>query len=90
MCRKGEAVEAWVGVVDGLVKMANVSADGKPTSFVGVGSGGWFGEGSLLKDEPRRYDIVALRESAVAYMPAPRSCGCSTRACRSTASSSCS
>ncbi len=69
VCRKGEAVEAWVGVVDGLVKMANVSADGKPTSFVGVGAGGWFGEGSLLKDEPRRYDIVALRESAVAYMP---------------------
>jgi CRP/FNR family transcriptional regulator, cyclic AMP receptor protein len=69
VCRKGEAVEAWVGIVDGLVKMANVSADGKPTSFVGVGSGGWFGEGSLLKDEPRRYDIVALRESTVAYMP---------------------
>jgi len=69
VCRKGEAVEAWIGVVDGLVKMANVSADGKPTSFVGVGSGGWFGEGSLLKDEPRRYDIVALRESLVAYMP---------------------
>jgi CRP-like cAMP-binding protein len=49
--------------------MANVSADGKPTSFVGVGAGGWFGEGSLLKDEPRRYDIVALRDSMVAYMP---------------------
>ena len=45
------------------------SPDGKPTSFVGVGAGGWFGEGSLLKDEPRRYDIVALRESAIAYMP---------------------
>jgi len=69
VCRKGEAVEAWIGVIDGLVKMANVSADGKPTSFVGVGSGGWFGEGSLLKDEPRRYDIVALRESSIAYMP---------------------
>jgi CRP/FNR family cyclic AMP-dependent transcriptional regulator len=69
VCRKGEAVEAWIGVIDGLVKMANVSADGKPTSFVGVGAGGWFGEGSLLKDEPRRYDIVALRDSAIAYMP---------------------
>ena len=69
VCRKGETVEAWIGVVDGLVKMANVSTDGKPTSFVGVGPGGWFGEGSLLKDEPRRYDIVALRESEIAYMP---------------------
>ena len=69
VCRKGEAVEHWIGVVTGLVKMANVSADGKPTSFTGMGAGGWFGEGSLLKDEPRRYDIVALRASQIAYMP---------------------
>ena len=69
VCRKGEPVESWIGVVDGLVKMANVSAAGKSMSFVGVASGGWFGEGSLLKDEPRRYDIVALRMSTIAYMP---------------------
>ncbi|MEO8486126.1 MAG: Crp/Fnr family transcriptional regulator [Betaproteobacteria bacterium] len=69
VCRKGEAVEHWVGIVDGLVKMASVSREGKPMSFTGIGTGGWFGEGSLLKDEPRRYDIVALRDSLVAYMP---------------------
>jgi CRP-like cAMP-binding protein len=69
VCRKGEPVEHWIGVVDGLVKMANVSADGRPTSFTGIPSGGWFGEGSLLKSEPRRYDIVALRDSTIAYVP---------------------
>jgi len=69
VCRKGERVDHWIGVVDGLVKMANVSAAGKPISLTGIASGGWFGEGSLLKDEPRRYDIVALRDSAIAYMP---------------------
>jgi CRP-like cAMP-binding protein len=69
VCRKGEAVEHWIGVIDGLVKMANLSADGKPTTFTGLPTGGWFGEGSLLKDEPRRYDVVALRDSHVAYMP---------------------
>jgi len=69
VCRKGERVDAWVGVVEGLVKMANVSADGKPTSFTGIPAGGWFGEGSLLKNERRRYDIVALRESQIAFMP---------------------
>jgi CRP-like cAMP-binding protein len=69
VCRKGEPVEHWMGVVDGLVKMANVSAQGKPMSFTGIPTGGWFGEGSLLKDEPRRYDIVALRASIVAYVP---------------------
>lgn len=69
VCRRGEPVESWIGVIDGLVKMANLSADGKPTTFTGIPTGGWFGEGSLLKDEPRRYDIVALRESRIAYMP---------------------
>jgi CRP-like cAMP-binding protein len=69
VCRKGEPVEHWLGVVEGLVKMANVSLDGKPTSFTGIPAGGWFGEGSLLKSEPRRYDIVALRDSTIAYMP---------------------
>lgn len=69
VCRRGERVEHWIGVIEGLVKMASVSAEGKAMSFTGIGTGGWFGEGSLLKDEPRRYDIVALRDSTIAYMP---------------------
>lgn len=68
VCRKGEPVDYWVGVIDGLVKMSNLSAEGKLTTLTGVPSGGWFGEGSLLKTEPRRYDIVALRASHIAYM----------------------
>ena len=69
VCRKGEVVSNWIGVVDGLVKMSNLSSDGKLTTLTGVPSGGWFGEGSLLKDEPRRYDIMALRNSRIAYLP---------------------
>jgi len=69
VCRKGDRVESWIGVLDGLVKVSSVSPEGKSVSFIGVPSGGWFGEGSLLKDEPRRYDAVALRSSIVAYMP---------------------
>lgn len=69
VCRKGEPVEHWIGLVDGLVKMTSVTPDGKTTTFTGVTSGGWFGEGSLLKDRHRKYDVVTLRESRVAYMP---------------------
>lgn len=69
VARKGDPVEHWIGVIEGLAKMASVSADGKPMSFTGLPSGAWFGEGSLLKDEPRRYDVVALRESSIALMP---------------------
>jgi CRP-like cAMP-binding protein len=69
VCRKGEPVEHWVGVVDGLVKISSVSFEGKLVTFTGVPPGGWFGEGSLLKDEPRRYDVIALRASRIAYVP---------------------
>jgi CRP-like cAMP-binding protein len=69
VCRKGEPVEHWIGLVDGLVKMTNVTAEGKTTTLAGMTSGGWFGEGSLLRDTHRKYDVVTLRDSRVAYMP---------------------
>lgn len=69
VCRKGETVEHWIGLIDGLLKMTSVTPEGKTTTFTGLTSGGWFGEGSLLKDKTRKYDVVTLRESRVAYMP---------------------
>jgi CRP/FNR family cyclic AMP-dependent transcriptional regulator len=69
VCRKGEAVEHWIGLIDGLLKMTSVTPEGKTMTFTGLTSGGWFGEGSLLKDRTRKYDVVTLRESRVAYMP---------------------
>ena len=69
VCRKGEAVEHWIGVVRGIVKVSNVSTTGKSVTLTDIAAGGWFGEGSLLKDEPRRYDVVALRDSRIAYLP---------------------
>ena len=67
-CMKGEPVDHWMGVIDGLVKMASNWVTGKTTTFTGLTSGGWFGEGSMLKKETRKYDVMALRESRVAYM----------------------
>ncbi|MGE0314580.1 MAG: Crp/Fnr family transcriptional regulator [Lautropia sp.] len=67
--RKGEPAVHWIGVLDGLMKISSVSPEGKPVSFAGIPTGGWFGEGSLLKDEPRHYDVVALRDSVVGLMP---------------------
>jgi CRP/FNR family transcriptional regulator, cyclic AMP receptor protein len=69
VCRKGEPVEHWIGVIDGLVKMTSDTSEGKTTTLTGVTSGGWFGEGSILKDRLRKYDVVTLRESRIAYMP---------------------
>jgi len=68
VCHKGEPVEHWIGVVSGLVKISAVSNIGKSVTFTGIAAGGWFGEGSLLKDETRRYDAVALRDTRIALM----------------------
>ena len=67
--RKGDPASAWVGVIDGLVKLHSLSPSGKSVTFAGIPAGGWFGEGSVLKGEPLKYDIVALRDSRIALMP---------------------
>ena len=69
VCRSGEPVDAWLGVLDGMVKMMISTSSGRASTFTGIPAGGWFGEGSLLKTEPRRYDVVALRESRIARVP---------------------
>jgi CRP/FNR family transcriptional regulator, cyclic AMP receptor protein len=70
LCRVGRPVTYWFGVVDGLLKMSNDSAVGMPITFTGVPPGGWFGEGTVLKNECYRYNIQALRKSVVAGIPA--------------------
>jgi len=67
--RKGERATAWLGVAAGLVKVSVGNPEGKLASLMGVPAGGWFGEGSLLKREKRKYDVVALRESTILRMP---------------------
>lgn len=68
ICHKGETVEHWIGVIEGMVKISNYSFEGKAMTFSGIPAGGWFGEGSLLKNEIRRYDGLALQESRIAYL----------------------
>ncbi|MFC5303105.1 Crp/Fnr family transcriptional regulator [Azospira restricta] len=68
VCMKGEPVDHWMGVVDGLVKMTSNWVTGKTTTFTGLAAGGWFGEGSLLKKDVRKYDVMALRTSRIAYL----------------------
>ena len=68
VCLKGDPADHWIGIVDGLVKIASHWVTGKTVTFTGVPPGGWLGEGSMLKREPRRYDVIALRDSRIAYM----------------------
>lgn len=69
VCRRGEPVEHWIGVAEGLLKICADGSDGRSMTFTGIPRGGWFGEGSLLKTDSRKYDAVALRPSRVALVP---------------------
>ena len=69
ICRRGHAADFWFGVISGVVKINNVAPSGKSTTLLGLAPGSWFGEGSLLKDESRRYDAITLRDSELALMP---------------------
>ncbi|MGE3916243.1 MAG: Crp/Fnr family transcriptional regulator [Hyphomicrobiaceae bacterium] len=71
ICHRGDKLDHWTGVVVGLVKIGAISASGKAITFAGIGTGGWLGEGSVLKDEPRKYDLVALRTTRLAMMNRP-------------------
>jgi CRP/FNR family transcriptional regulator, cyclic AMP receptor protein len=68
-CERGESVKDWIGVTRGSLKIGNDWAAGKWTTYSNVSIGSWFGEGSLLKDERRRYSAVAIQNSKVAYLP---------------------
>ena len=68
VCHRGDRFDAWTGVVTGLVKLSAISRDGKAMTFAGIGPGGWFGEGTILKNEARKYNIVALRDTRLAMM----------------------
>ncbi|MGE0500474.1 MAG: Crp/Fnr family transcriptional regulator [Rhizobiaceae bacterium] len=68
VCHRGDRFDYWTGVINGLVKISAVSRSGKAVTFAGAGPGGWFGEGTMLKDEARKYDLVALRDTRLALM----------------------
>lgn len=74
--RKGELmlqanapVEGWYAVLSGLIKVQTVPVKGRSSSFLGVACGDWFGEGSALKDELRRYEVMALRDTELLCLP---------------------
>jgi CRP-like cAMP-binding protein len=69
VCRMGRQATYWFGVVEGLLKMSTDSASGRTITYTGVPPGGWFGEGTAIKRETYRYNIMALRRSVVAGVP---------------------
>jgi len=67
---QGELPHAWCGVLEGLIKLSSVNAEGRAVTFTGLAPGAWFGEATLLRDAPFSVDAVALRPSRVVRLPA--------------------
>jgi CRP/FNR family transcriptional regulator, cyclic AMP receptor protein len=68
ICHRGDRLDSWTGVTAGVLKLSTVSRNGKAVTLAGIRAGGWFGEGTVLKNEPRQYDLVALRDTRLALM----------------------
>ena len=68
ICHRGDRLDSWAGVTAGLIKLSTVSKTGKAVTLAGIRAGGWFGEGTILKNEARQYDLVALRDTRMALM----------------------
>lgn len=66
VCILGRQVHYWLGLIDGLLKMHAENAQGVSMTFAGLAPGGWFGEGTVIKREPYRYNVQALRKSVMA------------------------
>jgi CRP/FNR family cyclic AMP-dependent transcriptional regulator len=68
ICHRGDRFDSWAAVTAGLIKLSTVSRSGKAVTLAGLRAGGWFGEGTVLKNEVRQYDLVALRDTRMALM----------------------
>jgi len=71
MMPAGSAVQGWHAVLSGLVMLQSPTSQGRSSAFIGVPDGEWFGEGSAMKPEPRRYHVVALRPTTLLCLPLP-------------------
>jgi CRP/FNR family transcriptional regulator, cyclic AMP receptor protein len=71
MLRSGEEVKGLYAVLSGLVKLQSQSSQGRRQGYLGIPGGEWFGEGSVLRKGPWRYDVIALRDTELLCLPRP-------------------
>jgi len=67
--RYGMPALYWIGVISGLAKFNVTTVSGKPLAYSGIGAGGWFGEGTLMRQGIWRYEALAIRDCELALVP---------------------
>jgi CRP/FNR family cyclic AMP-dependent transcriptional regulator len=69
LCQFGSLPTHWYGTLKGLLKLGNDRRDGLAITYAGLPTSGWFGEGTVIKLEPYRYTVSAIRASTVGCLP---------------------
>lgn len=69
IAREGMPSTHWYGLLKGYLQMYVVGANGSETTLYCLREGEWGGDGSLLKDEMRRYDLRALTAAHICCLP---------------------
>jgi CRP/FNR family cyclic AMP-dependent transcriptional regulator len=69
VARRGEPVRSWIGVAEGFLKAIGGAGSQRPVLYSSIPAGSWIGEGSVIKDEPRHYDLVAVGNTRTVHIP---------------------
>lgn len=67
--RQGDAPGGLYALLKGKLKMSTLTKDGKEAILVVLEAGTWFGEISLIDQQPRTHDATALSAAEVLVLP---------------------
>ena len=67
--RAGEPTEGWYALLSGFVKLQSRACNEQVAAFLSLSGGEWFGEDGAMRRQPRRYEVVALRDSELLCLP---------------------
>ena len=69
--RQGDPPTGFYGLVSGTLKMSTLREDGKEAILAVIEAGIWFGEISLIDDQPRTHDATAVGNVEVLLLARP-------------------
>lgn len=69
VARKGEPARSWIGVAEGSIKASGHVRNGRVVMYSTIPAGAWVGEGSVIKNEMRHYDLIAMGRTRAIHIP---------------------
>jgi len=67
--RSGEPPQGWYALLSGFVKLQSPALNEQVAALLALTGGEWFGEDAVIRRQPLRYEVVALRDSALLCLP---------------------